>query len=406
MDLHVNPARLWESIEILAEEGATPEGGVCRLALSDADKLGRDRVVKCMSELGLQVQIDRVGNLLGLRPGMEDLPPLLFGSHVDTVNTGGRFDGAYGVLSALEVLRVLEENRVATRRPLMMAAFTNEEGARYTTDMMGSQAFCGELSVEEIYAIRGLDGSLVGEELQRIGYAGDFPCGGIRPHAYLELHIEQGPVLEREDVTIGVVEAITGLSWQEVTVRGRASHAGTTPMDSRADAALAAARILAALPGLAAGIPGQKATCGIFGLKPGAVNVIPHEALFTVDLRNTDEARLQDSERMLAGLVQQTASAAGCTAEVRTLGHVPPAACDPQVLRRIEAAAGELGHSWRRMTSGAGHDAQILSRICPTGMIFIPSRDGLSHSPYEYSSPEDVAAGADVLLRSVLALSD
>jgi N-carbamoyl-L-amino-acid hydrolase len=406
MDLHVNPARLWESIETLALDGATPDGGVCRLALSDEDKLGRDRVAGWMKEHGLQVRVDRAGNLLGLRPGREDLPPVLFGSHLDTVNTGGRFDGAYGVLAALEVLRVLTENRVETRRPLMLAAFTNEEGARYTTDMMGSQAFCGELSVEDVYAIRGLDGSRVGEELARIGYAGDFPCGEIRPHAYLELHIEQGPVLEREGVTIGVVEAITGLSWQEVSVRGRANHAGTTPMDARADAGLAAARIVAALPGLAAGIPGQKATCGIFGLKPGAVNVIPHEAVFTVDLRNSDEARLQDAERMLAGLALQTASAAGCTAELRTLGHVPPAACAPEILRRIEAAAGELGHSWRRMTSGAGHDAQILSRICPTGMIFIPSRDGLSHSPHEYSSPEDVAAGADVLLRTVLSLSE
>lgn len=406
MEMHVNPSRLWESIELLAGAGATPDGGVCRLALSDADRQGRDQVVAWMNALGLQVHVDQAGNLLGLRPGTQDLPPVLFGSHVDTVNTGGRFDGAYGVLAALEVMRVLNEAGLPTRHPLMAVAFTNEEGARYTTDMLGSQAFCGELTIEEVAAVRGLDGSLVGEELRRIGYAGDYPCGMIRPHAYLELHIEQGPVLEQEGLTIGAVEAITGISWQELTVSGRANHAGTTPMDARADAGLAAARILSALPELAAGIPGQKATCGILGLRPGAVNVIPHAAVFTVDLRNGDEDRLLESERMLTQLAVKTASACGCSAALRTLGHVPPADCDPEVVHQIESAAAELGHPWRRMTSGAGHDAQILARICPTGMIFIPSRGGLSHSPEEYSSPEDVAAGADVLLRTVLALAE
>jgi N-carbamoyl-L-amino-acid hydrolase len=271
--------------------------------------------------------------------------------------------------------------------------------------MMGSQAFCDELSVDQIYSIRGLDGSLVGEELSRIGYAGETPCGLIKPHGYLELHIEQGPVLDREGIAIGAVEAITGIIWLEVTVRGAANHAGTTPMDSRQDAGLAAARIVGTLPDLAAGIPDQRATCGRFSVSPGVVNVIPHEAVFTVDLRNSDPARLQEASRRFTHLVEQTAEQAGVSAEIRLLGQVPPQRCSAQVVAEIERSAGRLGYSVKRMVSGAGHDAQILARICPTAMIFVPSRDGVSHSPLEYSSPEALDAGANVLLHTALRLA-
>lgn len=404
-DLRINKSRLWQSLETMAEKGATPDGGVCRLALSEADKESRDLFCDWLRGLGLTVRVDRVGNIFVLRPGVRDEAPVLMGSHLDTVSTGGRFDGAAGVLAGLEVLRTLEEHGVRTTRPLGLVSFTNEEGARYTTDMMGSQAFCGELTAEQVWAIRGLDGSVVGEELQRIGYAGDFPCGGIRPHAYLEMHIEQGPRLDREGIPIGAVEAITGITWLEVTVRGAANHAGTTPMQGRRDAGLAAARIVAALPDLASAIPDQRATCGRFSVAPGVVNVIPHEAVFTVDLRNGDPARLAEAEAHFNALVQETAARSGVSAEIRTLGRVPPQRCDPGVVFEIEAAAAGLGYPSRRMVSGAGHDAQILARICPTAMIFVPSRDGVSHSPAEYSSPEALEVGANVLLHTALRLA-
>jgi N-carbamoyl-L-amino-acid hydrolase len=285
-------------------------------------------------------------------------------------------------------------------------AFTNEEGVRYHTDMLGSQAFCGFLTVEAARAVRGVDGSQVGQELERIGYAGDFQCASIYPHAYLELHIEQGPLLDRVGIPIGVVEAITGISWQEVTVRGAANHAGTTPMDSRRDAGLAAARIVSQLPELAAGLPGQKATCGRFTLDPGAVNVVPRAAVFTVDLRNGDEKLLEQAEERLAALAEKTAATAGCTTALERIGYARPADCDPGVVQMIEAAAVERGYAFQRMTSGAGHDAQFLARRCPTGMIFIPSREGVSHSPHEYSSPEAVEAGANVLLAAALRLME
>lgn len=404
--LRVDKSRLWQCIEDLAVKGATPDGGVCRLALSDADKEGRELVCAWLRELGLIVRVDRVGNIIAIRSGVRDAAPVLLGSHVDTVSTGGRFDGAAGVLAGLEILRMLEERGIRTKLPVGLVAFTNEEGARYTTDMMGSQAFCGELSVEQVRAIRGLDGSIVGEELKRIGYAGDFPCAAIQPHAYLEMHIEQGPVLDRENIPIGVVEAITGITWLEVTVRGAANHAGTTPMDSRQDAGLAAARIVAALPDLASAIPDQRLTCGRFSVAPGVVNVIPNEAVFTVDLRNGDQVRLQEAEQRFTALVEQTAARSGVTAGIRLLGGVPPQACDASVLAVIEQSARTLGYPVRRMVSGAGHDAQILARICPTAMIFVPSRGGVSHSPAEYSSPEDLEAGANVLLHTALLLAD
>lgn len=403
--LYINKSRLWQSIEQLAEKGAMPDGSVCRLALSDADKEGRDLICVWLRDLGLTVRVDQVGNILAIRPGVRDESPVLMGSHLDTVSTGGRFDGAAGVLAGLEVLRTLEERRVRTDRPLGLVAFTNEEGARYTTDMMGSQAFCGELTVEQVWAIRGLDGSLIGEELRRIGYAGDFPCGVIKPHAYLEMHIEQGPLLDRECIPIGAVEAITGITWLEVTVRGAANHAGTTPMEGRRDAGLAAARIVAALPDLASAIPNQRVTCGRFSVAPGVVNVIPNEAIFTVDLRNGDSARLQEAEGHFSALVEQIAARSNVNADVRRLGGVLPQACDLSVVMEIEKSARELGYSSRRMVSGAGHDAQIMARICPTAMIFVPSRDGVSHSPAEYSCPEDLEAGANVLLHTALRLA-
>jgi beta-ureidopropionase / N-carbamoyl-L-amino-acid hydrolase len=405
LSLRTNRLRFWQSIESLGAIGGSADGGVARLALSDADKQGRDLVCDWITALGLTVQVDQVGNIIAIRPGQKDGAPVLIGSHLDTVSAAGRFDGAAGVLAGLEVLRTLEEHGVRTDLPLGLVAFTNEEGARYTTDMMGSQAFCGELSVEQVRAIRGLDGSLVGEELDHIGYAGPLACGSIKPLAYLEMHIEQGPRLDRQNIPIGVVEAITGITWLEVSVHGAANHAGTTPMDSRQDAGLAAARMVAGLPELAAALPDQRATCGRFSVEPGVVNVIPQEAVFSVDLRNGDPDRLEQAGQRFRALVDQIASQASVKADVRVLGQVPPQRCDAGVVETVEAAARRLGCPSQRMVSGAGHDAQIMARICPTAMIFVPSRGGVSHSPAEYSSPEALEAGANVLLQAALHLA-
>ncbi len=399
----INPARLMQRLEQLARKGAQENGGVSRLALSEADKEGRDLFVTWLKELDLQVQVDKVGNILGLRPGREDLPPVMFGSHLDSVRNGGQLDGAYGVLGALEVLNTLCERQIETRHPLAVIAFTNEEGARYVPDMLGSLAYVGDLTVEEAWAVKGFDGSLFGEELERIGYAGEVQPGAIRPKAYLELHIEQGPVLEREGLTIGVVEHVTGITWLEVTVNGAANHAGTTPIELRRDAGLAAAQIIQYLRQAALELGGnQRATCGSLHFEPDVINVIPGKAAFTIDLRNTDAEVLREAERRLRAFAAELAGRDDLEIDMRPLVYVPPARFEPSLVDVIEQSARELGYSHRRMISGAGHDAQIMARKYAAAMIFVPSRGGISHSPAEYSSPEDLEAGANVLLRTVL----
>lgn len=405
--LQINPSRLLQRLEQLAQKGAQENGGVSRLALSDADKEGRDLFVAWLHELGLTVHVDRVGNILGLRPGQEDLPPVLLGSHLDSVRNGGHYDGAYGVLSALEVLNTLQDYSVQTRRPVGTIAFTNEEGARYVPDMLGSLAFVGDLSVEEAWAAKGFDGSLFGEELQRIGYAGEMQPGAIQPHAYVEIHVEQGPVLEQEGLTIGVVEHVAGIDWLEVNIGGAANHAGTTPTELRRDAGLAAAKIIQHLRQIALDLgKNQRATCGLLRFEPEIINVIPGKATLTVDLRNTDETALQEAEQRLRAFSGHLAQEDHVEIEIRPLAYTRPQTFDPHVTDIIACAAQMLGYSHRRMVSGAGHDAQIMARKYPAAMIFIPSHGGVSHSPAEYSSPEDLAAGANVLLHTLLKLAE
>ncbi len=405
--LKVNASRLNRRLEQLAQKGAQENGGVSRLALSDADKEGRDLFLAWLKELGLVVQVDQVGNIIGLRLGQEDLPPVMFGSHLDSVRNGGRYDGAYGVLAALEVLHTLTDHNVQTRRPLAAIAFTNEEGARYVPDMLGSLAFVGDLSVEDAWAARGFDGSQFGAELQRIGYAGTLAPGTLCPHAYVELHVEQGPVLEQEGVTIGVVEHVTGIDWLEVTTFGAANHAGTTPTELRRDAGLAAARIIQYLRQIALDLGGnQRATCGILHFEPEIINVIPGKATLTVDLRNTDAEALQEAEQRLRAFAARLMQDDQVEIEIRQLAYTRPEKFAPQVTEIIARSAQRLGYSYRRMVSGAGHDAQIMARKYPTAMIFVPSRGGISHSPQEYSRPEDLEAGANVLLHTVLELAE
>lgn len=403
--LEINLTRLIQRLDQLAQIGALPGGGVSRLTFTDADKQARNLLVSWMQTAGLTVQVDRVGNIFGARLGESDIPPVMFGSHIDTVSVAGRLDGSYGVLAALECLETLNDRQISTRRPLVMAAFTNEEGVRYTPGMLGSAVYAGDLSVEQALALEGFDGSIFGDELVRIGYAGPLEPGAVRPSAYVELHIEQGPLLDRERLPIGVVEAVVGITWLEVTVTGSANHAGTTPMDLRRDAGLAAAKIVAHLREIALSIGGdQRATCGMIAFEPNAINVIPGKAVLTVDLRNSDAGDLKQAEERLAAYAKEVEQSDDVNISIRPLEYVHPVRFDPDVVAAVEQAAREAGLPSRRMISGAGHDAQLMAHICPAAMIFVPSREGISHSPKEYTPPEELGTGANVLLGALLRL--
>ncbi len=405
-DLRIDGERLSSRLEKLAERGALPGGGVCRLALSDDDRAGRDLVVGWMRALGLEVSVDAIGNVVGVRAGLEEGPPVMMGSHIDTVRTGGRYDGNLGVMAGLEVLATLHDAGLVTRRPLAVAFFTNEEGSRFQPDMMGSLVFTGGLPLGEALATVGIDGSTVGENLARIGYAGPAPVGSPKVHAYVELHIEQGPVLEAEGFTIGAVEGVQGISWTELTLTGQSNHAGTTPMRLRHDAGYVAAEIAVFARRLAKEIGGEQvATVGALSLSPNLVNVVANRVVMTVDLRNTDEERLQEAERRLFAFAEVTAAAEGVTLQRRSLARFEPVAFTPHLVARVEGIASELGLSVRRLPSGAGHDAQMLARVCPACMIFVPSTRGVSHNVEEYTAPAELAAGANVLLRLVLELA-
>ncbi len=405
--LRVRQDRLVARLEELGQVGAIAGGGCARLALSDADRAGRDLVVSWMRDLGLVVTVDAIGNVFGTRAGREDRPPVLCGSHIDTVATGGIYDGNLGVLAGLEVMEVLAEAGVVTRRPLTVAFFTDEEGARFAPDMLGSSVFVGGMALETAHDIVGIDGARLGTELERIGYLGSVPCPGLVPYAYVELHIEQGPVLEAHGDDIGAVTGVQGISWQEITVLGQSNHAGTTPIAYRHDAGYVAAATSVFLRGLARELGGdQVATVGRATLHPDLVNVIPGRAVFTVDLRNTDEAVLVEAEARLTEELTRLAAEEDVSIERRVLARFTPVEFDQKVVEMVEATATLLGHRVRRLPSGAGHDAQMLARVCPAGMIFVPSAGGISHNPAEYTSPEALLAGADVLLHVLVGLAE
>jgi N-carbamoyl-L-amino-acid hydrolase len=406
-ELRIDANRLAARIEALGAVGAIPGGGVCRLALTDEDRAGRDLVQGWMRELGLAVSIDAIGNVVGVRLGIEPGPPVMAGSHIDTVRTGGRFDGNLGVLAGLEVIQALNDAKVVTRRPLAVAFFTNEEGARFSPDMMGSLAYVGGLPLENALATVGIDGESVGDCLKKIGYQGPAPCGQPQVHAYVELHVEQGPVLDLEGITIGAVEGVQGISWTEFTVLGLSNHAGTTPMRLRHDAGYVACAIAHEAREIARSLGGdQVATVGAINLSPNLVNVIANRAVFTVDLRNTGEGVLQQAERRLHAFAGEIAAAEGVTLSHRVLARFEPVSFDPAVVALVEATARRLGHSVRRLPSGAGHDAQMLARVCPAGMIFVPSVGGISHNVKEFTAASDLEAGANVLLHTLLALAN
>ncbi len=397
--LGINGERLNQRIARLAEVGAIEGGGCARLALSDADKAGRDLVCGWMRELNLEIRIDGIGNVVATRAGRQSGPPVMTGSHIDTVRTGGRYDGNLGVLAGLEVVATLNDAGIETEYPLSVAFFTNEEGARFAPDMMGSLVFTGVLGLDEALQTVGIDGSTVNENLVRIGYAGDAPVPAPATRAYVELHVEQGPVLDCADIEIGVVESVQGISWTEIEIHGTSNHAGTTPMALRRDAGWAAGAIIHFVRELANEIGGnQVSTVGRIEFFPNLINVVPNRATLTVDLRNTDEVLLRSAESRLEAFLETLRVAEKVQISTRRLARFEPVIFAPEMTDRIERNAQAQGLSTRRMPSGAGHDAQMLAAVCPTAMIFIPSVDGISHNVLEYSHPRHIEAGANVLL--------
>jgi len=406
LGLRIQSGPLLEQLNTLADIGMTPEGACCRLALSDEDRLGRDLLITWMTALKLEVSVDPIGNIFGWRAGLEDLPPVMTGSHIDTVRTGGRYDGPLGVLGGLEVVRTLNEAGIVTRRPLVVAAFTNEEGARFHPDMLGSLVYVGGLSLDEAYASHSADGKILIDELTKIGYVGKAALPLCKPHAFVELHIEQGPILDIEGITIGAVRDLQGISWQELTIVGQSNHAGTTPMRLRHDAGYCAAAISVFMRELTIEMGGaQVATMGVTQLHPNLINVIAARAIVTVDLRNTDEALLKIAEKKLADFLVKLAAQEGVTITSHRLARFEPVKFDDGIADVIAAHAQDLGYSCRSMTSGAGHDAQMMARFCPSAMIFVPSVKGISHNPAEHTEVKDLIAGGNVLLQTILELA-
>jgi N-carbamoyl-L-amino-acid hydrolase len=404
--LRVDGGRLLRRLHELGAVGGTGDGGCCRLALTEADRYGRDLVTSWMRDLGLDVSVDAIGNVVATRAGRRSGPPVMTGSHIDTVRTGGIYDGNLGVLAGLEVVETLIEHDVETEHGIAVAFFTDEEGSRFAPDMLGSLVYVGGLPLEEALDVVAIDGARLGDELDAIGYSGPTPCPGVAPAAFVELHIEQGPVLEQEGCTIGAVTEVQGIAWYEVTVTGQSNHAGTTPIDHRHDPMYAAARIAVHVRELCARYGShQVGTVGKIDVHPNLINVVPARATFTVDLRNTDAGALRLAEVDLWRFCDDVAAAEGVSVDVRRLARFDPVAFDSRVVEWVEATAVDLGHTVRRLPSGAGHDAQMLARVCPSGMVFVPSLGGISHNPAEHTEPADLTAGADTLLQTLVGIA-
>ncbi len=405
--IHIDGPRLTRRLDELAKRGARDDGGCNRLAFTEADREGRDLVTGWMRELGLDVAIDAVGNAVGVRKGLDEGPPVMCGSHIDTVGTGGKYDGNLGVLAGLEIVETLNHAGLTTRRPLAVAFFSNEDGSRCAPDMMGSLVYAGGLSVDNAHRAVTIDGSRVRDDLARIGYIGEAPSPGRPPHAYVELHIEQGPILEAEGFRIGAVTGVQGISWTEVTVRGQANHAGTTPMSYRHDAGYVAGDVATFVRHLTQEMGGaQVGTVGAITLEPNLVNVVAQRAVFTIDLRNTDDKLLQEAEARLDQHLDDISVAEGVEITTRRLARFEPVDFDERIIALVDETARELGNTVRRLPAGAGHDAQMLQRVCPSGMVFTPSVRGISHNPQEHTEPADLEAGANVLAQVLLTLSE
>ena len=405
--MDINKERLLDSIFMLGKIGIDASGERTRLAASDAEKEGRDFVVKQMREAGLDVVVDRIGNIFGIWQTEENRKeaPLMIGSHIDTVINAGQYDGCYGVLTGIEIVRTLKEQKAALKRPLVVGAFTNEEGVRYQPDMMGSLVYAGDLSLDEALDSVGTDGTILRDELTRIGYGGTVDPGFIKPYAFIELHIEQGPIMDAKGISIGAVENLQGISWQRISIEGAANHAGTTPTDMRIDAGLAASKVNVFMRERCLASSGKTVcTVGTMALEPNAVNVIPSKAVFTVDVRNPNEEKLKEEEMALAAYLKKLEETDHVKIHTERLVRFEPVEFDNGICKITEKMAEKRGLSHCRMTSGAGQDAQMMARICPTAMIIVPSVKGISHNPKEYTRDEDLVGGANVFLDIVAEL--
>ena len=407
-NLRVNQERLWDSLMEMAQIGATAKGGVCRLALTDLDKQGRDLFVTWCEQAGCAVTVDRFGNVFARRRGRnEALPPVMTGSHLDSQPTGGKFDGAYGVLAGLEVLRSLNDAGYETEAPIEVVVWTNEEGSRFSPPMIGSGVFAGVFDLDEARAQTDAEGRSQGEALEGIGYAGDVPVGDRTVQAYFEAHIEQGPILEAEEKMIGVVTGAQGQRWYRVSVTGDEAHAGTTPMPRRKDALLGAARMVAEVHRVAlAHAPHGCGTVGVLRSSPNSRNVIPGSVEFTVDLRHPEDVELAVMDRELRSAYAEMAVALRLNHEIEQDYYTPPVPFDSGCIDAVRTSADELSYPHRDIISGAGHDAVNIAHIAPTGMIFIPCEDGVSHNERENARPEHIAAGCNVLLDAMVRMAD
>jgi len=402
--LRINGDRLWRSLMDLAAVGATPKGGVCRLALSELDRQGRDLVVQWAREAGLSITVDRIGNVFMRRAGRNDaLAPVMTGSHIDTQPTGGKFDGNYGVLAGLEVVRTLNDHGIETEAPIEVAFWTNEEGSRFVPVMMGSGVFAGAFTLEHAYAARDADGVSVREALQAIGYLGDEEPGQHPIGSYFEVHIEQGPVLEDAGVTIGVVEGVLGIRWFDCTVTGMEAHAGPTPMGLRRDALQVATLLMQEVVASALRHgPHGRGTVGMVRVHPNSRNVIPGQVQFSIDLRNASDALVEQQVAEVRALAERLMVQTGLSIDIKPVSNYAAQPFDAGCVDAVRRAAQALGHSHMPVISGAGHDAIYAARLAPAGMVFIPCKDGISHNEIEDAMPAHVTAGADVLLRVML----
>ena len=402
--LRIKGGRLWDALMELARIGATPKGGVKRLALTDLDRQGRDLVVGWGRAAGMSITVDQIGNVFMRREGTNPaLPPVVTGSHIDTQPTGGKFDGNYGVLAGLEVVRTLNDQDIVTEAPIEVAFWTNEEGSRFVPVMMGSGVFCGAFSLEAAYAARDVEGKSVHEELERIGYLGEEEPGQHPIGAYFETHIEQGPVLEDADKVIGVVPAVMGLSWYDCTVSGMEAHAGPTPMGLRRDALQVATVIMQEVVAIANRYPPYgRGTVGMVQVFPNSRNVIPGQVKFSIDLRNVSDDLLKTMHEEMLAFVAQTRAGTGLGIEVERVSYYPPCPFHPDCVNAVRAATDKLGYSVMDVVSGAGHDAIYAARVAPAGMIFVPCKDGISHNEIEDAKPAHLEAGCNVLLHAML----
>jgi beta-ureidopropionase / N-carbamoyl-L-amino-acid hydrolase len=404
--MKIDLKRLEQSMDELGRVGATERGGLTRLALSDEDRRGRDLLVGWMREARLRVTVDQMGNIFGERPGTSPLPPVMMGSHADSVPTGGKYDGQLGVLCGLEAIRSLNDHQVHTRHPVTLVIFTNEEGARFQPAMIASGVMAGKIPLEDAYNARDKDGLRLVDELERIGYLGSEPCVPRPMRAYLELHIEQGPFLEEEGLSVGVVEGIVAIAWSRLTIHGVQDHAGPTPMRIRHDALVAAAEVVTGVRRIARDLGGDVVTTvGNLTVHPNIVNAIPGKVTMSIDMRDPTSETLDRAQPMLDAVVREACEREGVRYALEHYWRMPYTPFAPEVVDAVARAAEASGGAWRRIRSGAGHDAQYMAAIAPAGMIFVPSHDGRSHCEEEFTAIADIEAGANTLFLAMLELA-